>query len=103
MSDQKRYFLLMQDDHRTASNRLREDFRREVRDKFNQTITSDPKNTLSKLSDLESEFNAKFPRCTALKGEFYAYAGKFRGSNDFYSIHGLFHLTFFEVKEVANG
>jgi len=99
----KSYFLLMQDDHRTASNKLREKIRSQVKEQFSQRVIRDVSKILLELSELEKNLNSEHSRCAPVKGEFHSWKGKYPGSHDFYAVHGLFHLAFYEVKEVSNG
>lgn len=98
----KKYFLLMQDDHRTASNKLREKVRKEVHKQFSQRVISDVSEVLNDLVKLEKRLNAEHSRCAPVRGLFHTWKGRYPGAHDFYSVDGLFKLAFYEVKEVDN-
>lgn len=98
----KSYFLLMQDDHRNASNKLREKVRKEVHEQFSQQVINDVSKVLNELARLEKELNAEHSRCAPVRGSFYNWKGRYPGAHDFYSVDGLFKLAFYEVKEPIN-
>ena len=99
----KQFFMLMQDDHRSAKNILQAELREKVKANWSQKLTSSPEVEAERLNQTVDICNGLHPKSTALRPYLWKGTDKYPGANDSYCIDGLFKLVFFPVKESTAG
>jgi hypothetical protein len=95
------YFLLINNDHRGAKNKLHEQIRENVRETFSQTLSTDKAEVCRLIQSIIESCNAFHKRCEPVKGHFTERSQHYL--NDYFFVPDLFTLVFYKVKEVSNG
>lgn len=102
MSKQTQYFLHITNDHRVSKNKLEDEVRKYIREKYDHTLTGSRNEAISLIRNVVEVCNGKFPRCKALT-HYFQDKRDIPGSNAYVGIPGLMTVNFYEVKEVSNG
>lgn len=96
----KQYFVLMEHDHTLPKNKLQEEFRKRVKEDFNQTLITDMGELITCVNKIANNLNEVHSRSKPLLG-YFSQESKYVNQPDCYRVDGLFKLSFYEVKEVA--
>ncbi len=87
----------MGDDHRMTKNKLQAEIRERIRDDFNHRLTSNIDETVLEIKAMVEAANLMHPRCKPMTCEYYE-AKSFSKRRRTVYVHGLFAMSFLEVK-----